>query len=104
MNRGASFCLGTHSARSVYGPEVAHDFDGTKLQLWGSVLLLLAIVGIVLGTYALVVSKISHPTEVWVLDELQKDMFYCLLVPMTIPVTLIAVYANWVSLKFFKHA
>jgi len=25
------------------------------------------------------------------------------LVPLTIPVTILACYANWVSLKFFRH-
>ncbi|KAF1779700.1 Phosphatidylinositol N-acetylglucosaminyltransferase subunit Y [Phytophthora cactorum] len=34
---------------------------------------------------------------------LESDVYYCFLVPLTIPVTILACYANWVSLKFFRH-
>lgn len=34
---------------------------------------------------------------------LERDVYYCYLVPLTIPVTILACYANWVSLKFFRH-
>ncbi|KAI9910896.1 hypothetical protein PsorP6_010389 [Peronosclerospora sorghi] len=34
---------------------------------------------------------------------LERDVYYCYLVPLTIPVTILACYANWVCLKFFRH-
>ncbi|KAF4315624.1 hypothetical protein BBO99_00009621 [Phytophthora kernoviae] len=34
---------------------------------------------------------------------LERDVYYCYLLPLTIPVTILACYANWVSLKFFRH-
>jgi phosphatidylinositol N-acetylglucosaminyltransferase subunit Y len=34
---------------------------------------------------------------------MQEDYYYCYLIPMTIPTTFILVYANWVSMKFFRH-
>ena len=37
------------------------------------------------------------------LFTLVKDVYYCYLVPLTIPVTILTCYANWVSLKFFRH-
>jgi hypothetical protein len=30
--------------------------------------------------------------------------FYAVLVPLTLPVTLAAVFLNWLSIKFYKHA
>lgn len=38
-----------------------------------------------------------------VLLAVERDVYYCYLVPLTIPVTILACYANWVSLKFFRH-
>lgn len=40
---------------------------------------------------------------VGLLDALERDQYYCYLLPLTIPVTVLAFYANWVSLKFFRH-
>lgn len=37
------------------------------------------------------------------LDAVERDVYYCYLIPLTIPVTILAFYANWVSLKFFRH-
>lgn len=34
---------------------------------------------------------------------LERDVYYCYLLPLTIPVTILVCYANWVSLKFFRH-
>lgn len=50
------------------------------------------------------VSKLLPPTGVRLLDAVREDLYFCLLLPMMLPTTLIAVYANWVSMKFFKHA
>lgn len=33
----------------------------------------------------------------------QADWYYCLLVPLTLPVTVAAVTLNWFSLKLFRH-
>ncbi|KAK1928511.1 hypothetical protein P3T76_015980 [Phytophthora citrophthora] len=37
------------------------------------------------------------------LVALERDVYYCYLIPLTIPVTILTFYANWVSLKFFRH-
>jgi len=44
-------------------------------------------------------SPLDHP----LLRSIQEDRYYCLLVPMTLPVTIIAVTLNWISMKLFKH-
>ena len=33
-----------------------------------------------------------------------RSHFYALLLPLTLPVTVVAVFLNWLCLKFFKHA
>lgn len=40
---------------------------------------------------------------VGVLRAIELDVYYCYLLPLTIPVSFLAFYANWVSLKFFRH-
>ena len=39
----------------------------------------------------------------YVLQFVQEDHYYCLLIVMMIPTTVLFVYANWVSMKFFRH-
>ena len=38
-----------------------------------------------------------------VLVALKNDRYYHLLIPLTIPVTIIMVTLNWFSMKLFKH-
>ena len=54
--------------------------------------------------FLLVGSKVLPPTGNVVLDFLRTDWYYSLLIPLSVPVTLVAVYANWLALKFFRHA
>mmetsp|Transcript_11880 Transcript_11880/g.30468 ORF Transcript_11880/g.30468 Transcript_11880/m.30468 type:complete len:121 (-) Transcript_11880:1670-2032(-) len=53
--------------------------------------------------FAIVVSKMLSPLDHPLLRSIQEDRYYCLLVPMTLPVTIIAVTLNWISMKLFKH-
>ncbi|KAI9911756.1 hypothetical protein PsorP6_009439 [Peronosclerospora sorghi] len=48
------------------------------------------------------VSKLSNEGSSLLL-ALERDVHYCYLVPLTIPVTILVCYANWVCLKFFRH-
>ena len=49
-------------------------------------------------------SKLLPPTGNELLDFLREDWYYSLLIPLCIPVTLVAVYFNWFALKFFRHS
>eukprot|EP00026_Physarum_polycephalum_P021850 Phypoly_transcript_25421.p1 GENE.Phypoly_transcript_25421~~Phypoly_transcript_25421.p1 ORF type:complete len:103 (+),score=12.88 Phypoly_transcript_25421:96-404(+) len=71
--------------------------------LWGYVLLICTFIFFVGTIYAMVVSKFMPHTGNKILDFIKEDYYYCMLVPATIPVTVIAVYLNWLSLKFFRH-
>ena len=55
--------------------------------------------------YALIVSKLFMPyTGHVVIDWIKDDEYYCVLIPILIPVTVVFMYLNWLSMKFFKHA
>mmetsp|Transcript_18606 Transcript_18606/g.25797 ORF Transcript_18606/g.25797 Transcript_18606/m.25797 type:complete len:114 (-) Transcript_18606:52-393(-) len=88
----------------ICSPEVEESFNYFKLRLWGLALLLCALGVALLGTYSLVISKVTEASGIGALDLIKFDRYYCLLIPMTIPVSLVAVYLNWLSMKFFKHA
>ena len=33
----------------------------------------------------------------------QRDDYYCLLLPLLLPVALVGIYANWLGMKLFRH-
>ena len=49
-------------------------------------------------------AKFLPPTGNALLDFLRDDWYYSLLLVLCIPTTLVAVYLNWLSIKFFRHA
>jgi hypothetical protein len=59
--------------------------------------------------YAAFISKIMlvvYPqgTGHAVLDAIARDQYYSFLVPLILPVLLVAVYLNWFGLKLFRHS
>ncbi|KAE8987295.1 hypothetical protein PR003_g22259 [Phytophthora rubi] len=97
---------------------------GSTSHVWGYVIVLVAALAFIASMYAMVFSKLllllddddeavstvegrSEPPNTQaspsLLQALERDVYYCYLVPLTIPVTILACYANWVSLKFFRH-
>ena len=53
--------------------------------------------------FAIGVAKFLPKSGNEFVDFVIEDNYYCYLVPLTIPTTVVALYANWVSLKFFRH-
>lgn len=51
----------------------------------------------------MVFAKLLPETGHWLVDALREDWYYSLLVPLTIPVAFVAIYLNWLSMKFFRH-
>lgn len=74
-----------------------------EAALWGWVVLLVTLVSYIAGMYALVVSKWMPITGNPILDWVKRDNYYSLLGVVLLPVTVIFVYLNWLSLKFFRH-
>jgi hypothetical protein len=62
------------------------------------------LLGLALLLYTTVLSKLLPPSCSPLLDAVRTDWYYTLVVPLTGPVVLAAVYLHWLSMKLFKHA
>eukprot|EP01018_Ginkgo_biloba_P037933 Gb_36445 [translate_table: standard] len=71
---------------------------------WGLVLIITGAVAFILFIYSAILSKLLPPSGIWLLSAIENDRYYCLLVPLTLPVLLVGVYFHWLSMKLFKHA
>jgi len=43
-------------------------------------------------------------TNLALFDLASQDFYYCMLLPLLLPITTLAVYGNWVAMKFFRHS
>ncbi|KAK8641240.1 hypothetical protein V6N13_010658 [Hibiscus sabdariffa] len=71
---------------------------------WG--LLLVGIGSLLLPgfLFAAFMSKLLPPSNYPLIAAIRNDRYYCYLVPLTLPILVIAVYFHWLSMKLFKHA
>ncbi|GMI81598.1 hypothetical protein HRI_001829100 [Hibiscus trionum] len=71
---------------------------------WG--LLLLGIGTVVLPgfLFTALMSRLLPPSNYPLIAAIRNDRYYCYLVPLTLPILVIAVYFHWLSMKLFKHA
>lgn len=72
-------------------------------ELLGFFLIGLGALLFILVFYSLFMSPFVGSTGHIVLDFIRKDYYYSMLIPLLIPTTLLVVYANWLSTKFFRH-
>ncbi|BBN11221.1 phosphatidylinositol N-acetylglucosaminyltransferase subunit Y [Marchantia polymorpha subsp. ruderalis] len=70
----------------------------------GVMLIIAGIASVALCIYTLATAKILPPARNPSVDMMRSDWYYCLLLPLTLPVTLVAIYLHWLSMKLFKHA
>ncbi|EFN53244.1 hypothetical protein CHLNCDRAFT_137154 [Chlorella variabilis] len=74
-----------------------------KLLALGVLLILIGAVSLALGVFAIVVAPLLPPLAHPWLASVQRDRYYQLLLPLTVPVTIAAITLNWFSMKLFKH-
>ncbi|GJJ76936.1 phosphatidylinositol N-acetylglucosaminyltransferase subunit Y [Entomortierella parvispora] len=79
------------------------DQEPDTTYLWGYLLFFSTMVGFTISMYALVASNYMPMTGNKTLDWIKQDSHYCMLVPVTIPVTVLAVLFNWLGMKLFRH-
>jgi hypothetical protein len=72
-------------------------------ELLGYTFLIGAFTFFVLTMFAFFGSAIIGKTGHIVLDFLLEDSYYCFLLPLLVPLTIIITYLNWLSIKFFRH-
>lgn len=77
------------------------------IKVLGWLLLVVSIGSLALFLYAAIFirllpapSKVDSP----VLSAIREDDYYYLLIPVTVPVAVVAVYLNWFSINLFKSS
>jgi hypothetical protein len=55
------------------------------------------------SAYAAFFSKLLPPSSNPILAWIREDSYYCLLVPLTIPMTFVAIYFHWLNLRLFTN-
>lgn len=53
--------------------------------------------------FSLFLAPFLQPTTHKFLEFLRTDSYYCLLIPLSTPVTALIIYLNWLAIKYFKH-
>ncbi|PON35189.1 Phosphatidylinositol N-acetylglucosaminyltransferase subunit Y [Trema orientale] len=75
-----------------------------RTELWGWLFITIGSVFFMGFLYTSIVSKFLPPSNNPIISVIQNDWYYCFLVPLTLPVLVVAVYFHWLSMKLFKHA
>ena len=57
----------------------------------------------VVMSFWMVLSNFVPHTSNWLIDWLREDQYYCLLLPLTVPVTLVVSYLKWFTSTLFQH-
>ncbi len=70
----------------------------------GLSLLICSVLFLIIIVYTTVISKLLPPPESPILELIRSDRYYCLLIPLTIPVFVFAVYLNWFSINLYKSS
>lgn len=78
--------------------------DLRATTFWGMFFMIFGVIYLVMFFYAAVLSKLLPASRNQFISAIQNDRYYCLLVPLTLPVLVVAVYLHWLSMKLFKHA
>ncbi|KAK2993795.1 hypothetical protein RJ640_027673 [Escallonia rubra] len=72
--------------------------------VWGWIFLIFGSTSFLAFFYAAILSKLLPRSNHAIISAIQDDSYYCFLVPLTLPILLVAVYFHWLSMKLFKHA
>ncbi|KAK4254027.1 hypothetical protein QN277_009460 [Acacia crassicarpa] len=73
-------------------------------KFWGWIFISLGSIFLVAYFFAAIISKLLPPSNIALISAVQNDWYYCFLVPLTLPIAMVAVYFHWLSMKMFKHA
>ena len=95
--------------KKLISPRVFHDIENSQLncsvtkasEIVGYMLLAIILMFFCwfsLNFFGMFISS-NKPENHIFLDEL----YYCLLIPLSLPVSVLAIYCNWIAVKFFRH-
>ncbi|KAG2671123.1 hypothetical protein I3760_14G118900 [Carya illinoinensis] len=93
------------SSSAASAPSTSSQLASSKDEIfWGCLFIAIGSIFFVGFLFAAVVSKLLPPSNNALISTIQNDWYYCFLVPLTLPVLVVAVYFHWLSMKLFKHA
>ena len=90
--------------KEIYEAREEYFHSENLTEIMGSLIITMAAIIFIGLFYAMIGSKLLGPTGNYLLDFIRDDEYYCFLLPLMLPVTVIALYCNWVSMKFFRHS
>ena len=69
----------------------------------GLTLLVGSFVVFIVMSFWMALSNFVPHTGNWLIDWFREDQYYCLLLPLTLPVTLVVSYLKWFTSTLFQH-
>ncbi|RZC79640.1 hypothetical protein C5167_042218 [Papaver somniferum] len=86
------------------GSTTSKPIDAKATVFGGYLFLFYGSISFLLFLFSAIISKLLPPSSNQIVSAVQNDRYYCFLVPLTLPVLVVAVYFHWLSMKLFKHA
>ncbi|KAI3783058.1 hypothetical protein L2E82_13120 [Cichorium intybus] len=83
---------------------ISRFITANERVFWGGLLVIFGSTFFGGFLYTAVISKLVSNSDNAIISAIQNDRYYCFLVPLTLPVLVVAVYFYWLSMKMFKHA
>jgi hypothetical protein len=78
--------------------------DEYLAEMSGYLLLVVIAVAFAIGIFWMMFSKLLPlHSGASLLSFMHNDDYYCWLIPLLLPLTMVVLYANWVAMKFFRH-
>ncbi|XP_057955836.1 uncharacterized protein LOC131149423 isoform X2 [Malania oleifera] len=71
-------------------------------DFWGWIFLLLGLFFFLGFFFTAIVSKLLPPSSNAIMSAVQNDRYYCFLVPLTLPILLVAVYFHWLGGRWLR--
>lgn len=85
-------------------PMISRWMHANERVVWGGFFIIFGSTFFGGFLYTAVISKLLPCSDNAVFLAIQNDRYYCFLVPLTLPVLVVAVSFYWLSMKIFKHA
>lgn len=85
-------------------PSLLKLVASNEREFWGWFFIVIGSLLSVGFIYAATTLVFLSPLDNAIIHSVQSDWYYCLLVPLTLPILVVAVYFHWLCMKLFKHA
>lgn len=78
--------------------------NGSMAAIVGWLLIIIGAVFFIATIFSIFLAPHLAPTTHIIIEFLRVDDFYCFLVPLTLPITGLTIYSNWLSMKYLRHS